>query len=131
MKKILQVILIALALLAPVSGLAGVGAVASADSLAGPVGEVCQGVNGSAATTCADGGVDLSKILKIVLDILSIVAGVLAVVMVIVSGMKYITSSGEAQAISSAKKTLTYAIVGIVIVAVAQTLVRFVLVNVK
>lgn len=91
--------------------------------------QVCTGVNGQAGGTCGTGGVDLSVVIKAVLNILSVVAGVAAVVMVIIAGLRYITSSGDAQAVGGAKKTLIYAIVGLVVVALAQVIVHFVLSN--
>ncbi len=90
--------------------------------------QVCQGVSGTGGN-CASGGVDLTNTIKTVLYILSIVAGFAGVVMIVVSGFKYITSGGDAQAVSSAKRTLIYALVGLVIVALAQFIVRFVLSN--
>jgi hypothetical protein len=48
-------------------------------------------------------------------------------VMIMIAGLKYITSSGDASAVKSAKDGLLYAIVGLVVVALAQTIVRFVL----
>jgi hypothetical protein len=47
--------------------------------------------------------------------------------MIILGGLKYITSGGDAQKVASAKSALIYAIVGLVIVALAQAIVRFVL----
>ncbi len=69
----------------------------------------------------------LSKILKIVLQLLSLVAGVIAVIMLIVGGLKYITSQGDAAGAASARNTIIYAVVGLVIVVFAQILVKFVL----
>lgn len=60
-------------------------------------------------------------------NVLSVVVGIAAVVMIIVSGFKYITSGGDANKVSSAKSTLIYAVVGIVIVVLSQFIVRFVL----
>ena len=47
--------------------------------------------------------------------------------MIIFGGFKYITSAGNQENIKSAKQTLIYAILGLVIVALAQVIVRFVL----
>jgi hypothetical protein len=47
--------------------------------------------------------------------------------MVIISGFKYVTSGGDPQKVSGAKSTLIYAIVGLIVVALAQILVHFVL----
>jgi hypothetical protein len=75
-----------------------------------------------------DGSSDkLTTIIKTVINILSVVVGVVAVVMIIFGGLKYITSGGDSSNVSSAKNTIIYAIVGLVIVALAQFIVRFVL----
>lgn len=73
----------------------------------------------------ADSGVD--KIVRLALQFLSIVAGIIAVIMIIVSGFKYVTSQGDPNSISSAKQALIYAIAGLVVVAFAQAIVMFAL----
>jgi hypothetical protein len=50
--------------------------------------------------------------------------------MIIVGGLKYITSGGDSGNVSGAKNTILYAIVGLVVVALAQIIVRFVLTRV-
>jgi hypothetical protein len=47
--------------------------------------------------------------------------------MIIIAGFKYITSGGDTNKVASAKSTLTYAIIGIVVVALAQLIVHFVI----
>jgi hypothetical protein len=47
--------------------------------------------------------------------------------MIIIGGLKYITSSGDSNNITSAKNTILYAIIGLVVVALAQFIVKFVL----
>lgn len=64
---------------------------------------------------------------KSVINILSVVVGVIAVIMVIIGGLKYVTSNGDSNQISSAKNTIIYALIGLVVVAIAQAVVRFVL----
>lgn len=68
----------------------------------------------------------LQPIVSSVVNIISYVVGIIAIIMIIVAGLKYVTSSGDSNRISSAKTTLIYALVGIVIVALAQFLVRVV-----
>lgn len=58
--------------------------------------------------------------------IMAIIAGIAAVVMIIVSGIRYLTSGGDAQKVSSAKSSLIGAIVGLVIIVLAQTIITFV-----
>ncbi|HEY1064366.1 MAG TPA: pilin [Candidatus Saccharimonadales bacterium] len=65
-----------------------------------------------------------------IVNILSIVVGIVAVIMIIVSGLKYVTASGDTSKVASAKSTLVYAVVGIVIAALAQFIVHFVLENI-
>lgn len=69
----------------------------------------------------------LKKIAAQIVNLLSIVVGIVAVIMVIFGGFKYITSGGESGNITSAKNTLVYAIVGLIIVALAQFIVHYVL----
>lgn len=54
-------------------------------------------------------------------------SAVVAVVMIIFAGFKYITAAGDENKISSATKTLTYAIVGLVVCFIAVLLVNFVI----
>ncbi len=69
----------------------------------------------------------INSILKLVINIFSLIVGVVAVIMIIVGGLRYITSGGESSNVSTAKNTIIYAIVGLVIVALAQFIVHFVL----
>jgi len=69
----------------------------------------------------------INKIVKTVINLFSFVVGIVSVVMIIIGGLKYITSGGDAGNITSAKNTILYAIIGLIIVAFAQLVVRFVL----
>ena len=77
--------------------------------------------------TCPDGGSDLSTTIGHVINILSIIAGVAAVIMIIIGGLRYIISGGDSNSTSGAKNTIIYALVGLVVAVLAQALVRFVL----
>ena len=69
----------------------------------------------------------VNEILTAVINIFSIVVGIVAVIMIIVGGLKYITSAGDSGNVTGAKNTILYAIVGLIIVALAQVIVKFVL----
>jgi cytochrome bd-type quinol oxidase subunit 2 len=97
---------------------------------------LCNGVTFTTDTTaCANadetqpGGANdkVNKTITLVINIFSIVVGIVAVIMIVLGGLKYITSSGDSNNITSAKNTILYAIVGLVVVALAQFIVRFVL----
>lgn len=85
-------------------------------------------VNGNA---CAFSGnrpeTKLNQMVATIVNLFSVVVGVVAVLMIIVGGFRYITSGGDSGNVSTAKNTILYAIVGLVIVALAQFIVKFVL----
>src|ERR1044072_5033996 len=92
---------------------------------------LCGGTNLDVSNSqCEDPSVSSDKInniIRLVINIFSLIVGVVSVIMIIVGGLKYITSGGESSNISSAKNTIIYAIIGLVIVALAQFIVHFVL----
>lgn len=53
--------------------------------------------------------------------------GIAAVVMMIVAGIQMTTSAGDPGAVAKAKKTMTYAIIGLVVVILAYAIVNFVI----
>ncbi len=78
-------------------------------------------------TSTEDAKSKLDGIVASVINIFSLVVGVVSVIMIIVGGLKYITSGGDSGSVGGAKNTILYAIIGLVIVAMAQIIVRFVL----
>lgn len=72
-------------------------------------------------------GPNIDSILRHIVNVLSAIIGLVAVVMIIFGGFRYITSGGSDTSVTSAKNTILYAIVGLVIVALSQALVRFVI----
>ncbi len=89
--------------------------------------EVCKGISGQVGGTCTGGANSINDVMEAVLQIISVIAGFAAVVMIVIAGLKYITSGGDSNSISSAKSTLIYALVGVIVVVLAQSLVLFVL----
>lgn len=69
----------------------------------------------------------VNSTIRLVINVFSLVVGVISVIMIIIGGLKYITSGGEAGNITGAKNTILYAIIGLVVVALAQVIVKFVL----
>ena len=55
---------------------------------------------------------------NIVASILGL-AGIVLFVMLVIGGFKYLTSAGNPDSVASAQKTLTYAIIGLVLVSLA------------
>ena len=72
-------------------------------------------------------GQTIDGIIKLVINVFSLIVGVVSVIMIIIGGLKYITSGGDSGNITGAKNTILYAIIGLVVVALAQVVVKFVL----
>lgn len=130
MKRIITRIALCLFLATSFAGTASVvsGPVASAE-LTPNQQAVCESIGSGkdCVETDDQGGTRVDSVIKTIVNLLGIVAGILAVIMIIVAGIKYITSSGDSSKITSAKNALVYALVGLVIVALSQVIVRFVL----
>lgn len=75
----------------------------------------------------SSGTTRVEETIRTLINVFSIIVGAVAVVMIIFGGFRYITSGGDSGNIGSAKNTILYAIVGLVIVAIAQAIVQFVL----
>ncbi len=92
--------------------------------------DVCEGVGiatGGSGCTNPAGGPTVESGVKAAINILSLIVGIVSVIMIIIGGLKYIISSGDSGNIKSAKDTILYALIGLVIVALSQVIVRFVL----
>lgn len=57
------------------------------------------------------------------------IIGAIAVLMMVIGGLRYVISGGDASQTKSAKDTILYAIVGVVIALMAYAIVNFVVVN--
>ena len=95
-------------------------------------GNLCSGADLSVDGTCDDPTGQQAKdtvnnLLTDIINIFSLIVGVVAVIMIIIGGLKYITSGGESSNITGAKNTILYAVIGLVVVALAQFIVKFVL----
>lgn len=91
---------------------------------------LCAGSNLNADdSTCRteEANTKINTILTTVINLFSLVVGVVSVIMIIVGGLKYITSGGDSGNVTGAKNTILYAVIGLVVVALAQFVVRFVL----
>lgn len=60
-------------------------------------------------------------------NIMLFAVGILAVIMIIWGGIRYVLSGGDSGAVSSAKKTILYAVVGLIVAILAYAIVNFVI----
>ena len=73
----------------------------------------------------ADGDLG-NSIITILNGVIGIIAAV-CVVIIVIGGVQYMTSSGDAGKVKKAKDTILYAIIGLVVCALAATIVNFVI----
>ena len=62
------------------------------------------------------------KILKGILNFLALIA----VIVIVIAGIRLVVSSGDEGAVDKAKKTILYAIVGLILILLASAIVEFV-----
>ena len=91
---------------------------------ASPASQIQGGVNqagGSGETS------NLGSRVKTIVNILLYILGAIAVVMIVIGGIRYTTSNGESSSIKSAKDTILYSVIGLVVAIMAFAIVNFVL----
>lgn len=70
---------------------------------------------------------DLPDRIKTIVNILLFLLGAIAVIMIIIGGIRYATSNGDAGSVKGAKDTILYAVIGLVVAILAYAIVNFVL----
>lgn len=88
-------------------------------------GDACE-ETGSSSAICAD-RTQAPELVKRIIDTFLFVLGVVAVIMIVHSGMKYVISRGDPEGVKSAKNTLLYAVVGLIVAILAYAIVGFVI----
>ena len=66
-------------------------------------------------------------VFQTITNVLLFIIGAISVIMLIIGGIRYVVSGGDSSAVTSAKNTILYAIVGIIVALLAYALVNFVL----
>ena len=67
-----------------------------------------------------------NSIFVTVTNILLFIIGAIAVIMLIIGGIRYVVSAGDQTAVTSAKNTILYAIIGIIVAFLAYAAVNFI-----
>lgn len=92
-------------------------------AIAAPADEIKAGVTGIGGEESQP---KLEDGIKDIVNILLFILGAIAVIMIIIGGIRYTTSNGDAGAIKSAKDTILYSVVGLVVAILAYAIVNFV-----
>ncbi|NTW61729.1 hypothetical protein HGB24_03550 [Candidatus Saccharibacteria bacterium] len=82
-----------------------------------PNSEICK--NGNNGQTIGD-------YINTVVDVMLFFIGTVSVVTIIVGGVRYVTSHGEPKAVETAKNTVFYAVIGVVVAVASYAIVHFV-----
>jgi ABC-type Fe3+ transport system permease subunit len=106
-----------------------------------PLGGACQSQNAAASPAChqntQQNGSDTNPtldIIKTATNIIALIAAIGAVIMIVISGFMFVTAggaspgqrSGDPNKVKGARTTLTNALIGLIIIALAWTIVTFV-----
>jgi hypothetical protein len=89
-------------------------------------------VNCSSATSsavCTDKTTTTDPVTTTIINvthIIALVAGIAAVILIIIGGLRYITANGDSNNINSAKNTILNALIGLVVIVAAQAIIAFV-----
>lgn len=92
--------------------------------------DVCDGVgaaSGGSGCTPTSGVSDINTVIRTGLRIFQSIVGLIAVIMMVTAGMRFVTSGGDATKVTSARNTLLYGAVGIVVVALSEVIIQFAL----
>jgi hypothetical protein len=120
MKRLIALLSVILCLATPATALA-FNPLDPACQTGGANSTACQSRN---STGAANGPVE---VIRKVTTIMAVIAGIAAVIVMIVGGFQYITSAGDPQKASSARSTVLGAIIGLIIIVGAQSILLFVL----
>lgn len=90
------------------------------------IGNACTPANKDTAV-CKSSGDSVGKLIQTIINTLLFVIGAISVIMIIVGGIRYVLSNGNASQINSAKDTVLYAVIGLVVALLAYAIVGFVL----
>ena len=78
-----------------------------------------------------EGQDDLTEVVKQIANAVIGVLGIVCVVVMIIGGVNYMTSSGDTSKVEKGKKTILYATIGLAICVLAFAIVNFVINNIK
>lgn len=85
------------------------------------------GVATSDSSICSERHLTLNNIVQTIINTIVYVIGIIAVIMIILGGISYATSQGDAAKVKKGKDTILYGIVGLVIAILAYAIINFVL----
>lgn len=100
-----------------------------------PFGQTCSNTNAQSSSVCQDAShqgtnnpvAGKNGVLQKVTDVLALIGGLAAVIMVFLSAITMATSNGETEKVASARKRLQYAVIGLIVIVMAWGIVNYVI----
>lgn len=86
-----------------------------------------EGAEAARCDECPENLFGDAGIFKQITNVVLYIVGVIAVIMLIIGGIKYVVSGGDAKKVTDAKNTVLYAIIGLIIAFLAFAIVNFVI----
>ncbi len=68
---------------------------------------------------------------KTIVNTMLFILGIIAVIMIVIGGIRYVVSNGDSSAVAGAKNTILYAVIGLVVAILAYAIVNFVVTTFK
>lgn len=121
MKRIIIATLLALAVLTTVVGLSTTQAFIDPGACANTGGDICNRQNDA----------EVAPLIGSIVNILLYVAGVVAIIFMILGGLKLITSTGDSGKVASGRNTILYASIGLIVTVLAYAIVQFAFERIK
>lgn len=92
----------------------------------------CSGQSTDSQSVCGNTKTDgATNMVKTVINVMLFILGIIAVIMIVIGGIRYAVSAGDSSAVTGAKNTILYSVVGLIVAILAYAIVNFVITTFK
>lgn len=95
--------------------------------LVAPVAAHAIGLAGGVTPFAGTQGGSLTGAITTIVNIFLMIVGVIAAVMLVIGGVRYVISQGDEEQLEKAKNTILYALIGLIVIGLSAVIVNFVL----
>lgn len=96
-----------------------------------PLNQICNQTGAEENEVCRQRNDDESNLIQQIIQLLLFIVGAVAVVMIIWGGIRYAASGGNAAAVTAAKNTILYSVVGLVVAFLAYAIVNWIFMQIR
>jgi cytochrome bd-type quinol oxidase subunit 2 len=98
--------------------------------LADATSAITGGATAACGTSC-NTGTTINSLFANISNVLIFLVGSISVIMIIIGGLRYVLSNGDAKQAAAAKDTILYAVIGVVVAIIAFAIIKFVTTSIK